>query len=135
MSTAHKLTPEQLHIIQHSLGCDDYGLSQHRRRDEHDGRFGFYRNHYVCSPEADLIKLCELGLMRDGGARDLCGGMHSYHVTEAGILAMDEQSPEPPKLSRSAQRYRDFLAEDGGESFGEWLLRREHNRKIERTYA
>lgn len=115
------MSPNQLHILQHSLGCDQYGMSKHRGRDEHDGRLGFYRNHYCCDPEPDLIALCEAGFMRDGGARDLAGGMHSYHVTQAGVLAMDEQSPAPPKISRAKQRYRDYLHSESSWSFGEWL--------------
>lgn len=128
------LTPEQLHILQHSLGCDKYGQGK-RGRDEHDGCLGFYRNRYAADPFPVMDSLVALGLMRDHGAYELAGGMHLYRVTEAGVLAMDEQSPEPPKLTRSQQRFRDFQSADTGESFREWLLRTEHNRKAERAYA
>lgn len=103
------MTPEQLHIIQHSLGCDKYGQSKSRGRDEHDGCFGFHRNRYVSDPTPDLVALVSDGLMIDHGAQKLANGMHCYAVTRAGILAMDEQSPAPPKLTRGQTRYRAFL--------------------------
>ncbi len=120
------MTPEQLHILQHSLGCDKYGHSTARSvRDEGDGRFGYYRNHYVIGSECDgfndLCELVKMGYMKDHGSRDLTGGMHTFSVTQAGIMAMNEQSPEPPKISRSRQRYLDYLREDSSWSFGEWL--------------
>jgi hypothetical protein len=42
-------------------------------------------------------------------------------VTDAGKVAMLEQSPKPPKLTRSQQRYRRYLDADAGASFREWL--------------
>jgi hypothetical protein len=127
-----KLTPEQLHILQHSLGCDKYGQSKSRGRDEHDGCFGFYRNRFVTDAASEDGKICEeivaAGLMQSHGPQKLAAGMHCYGVTQAGILVMDEQSPEPPKLTRGQQRYREFLRSECGESFGEWL-------KFKRTTA
>jgi hypothetical protein len=106
------LTFEQLHILQHSLGCDQYGQSKHRGRDEHDGCFGYYRNRFVTDPEDKDGKQCAdlvvRGLMKDYGPQRLCGGMHCFCVTEYGIQAMQKQSPAPPKLTRSQQRYRAF---------------------------
>jgi hypothetical protein len=42
-------------------------------------------------------------------------------VTEDGKRAMLAASPNPPKLTRSQRRYREFLDADSGLSFLEWL--------------
>lgn len=117
------LTPSQLHILQHSLGCDQYGRGTNGwpHEDEGDGHFGFYRNHYVCDPTHNLIALVAAGFMRDHPPSELSGGMHCYTVTREGLIAMRQQSPRPPVLTRSQQRYRDYLRSESSWSFGEWL--------------
>lgn len=67
------------------------------------------------------MELVELGLMKDHGAFDAYGGGHVFMVTEKGKVVMHMESPEPPKLSASKQRYRRFLKSDSGLSFKEWL--------------
>jgi hypothetical protein len=105
--------PELLHILQHSLGADQYGRGKR------------YREYFVTGPGTTDFPLCrELvmqGLMRDHGAREIYSGMHLFTVTDLGVKAMLANSPQPPKLSRSAQRYRAFCIEDPSCSFGEWL--------------
>ena len=115
------MSPDQLHILQHSLGCDEYGRADRVYRDEGDGAFGHYRNRYVSDPDPDLTALVEMGYLADHGAYDLAGGMHYYRVTKEGLVKMRELSPVPPKVSRSKQRYLDFLNADLGCSFGEWI--------------
>lgn len=131
------MTPECLHILQHALGCDDFGETKHRLRDEGDGSFGYYRNRFVCDPGKGDGAFCDelvaLGLMVDRGVFAITGGMHLYMVTAAGVAAMKRDSPKRPPLSRSAQRYRDFQDEDCGLTFGEWLRNLKHRR--ERNYA
>lgn len=61
--------------------------------------------------------------------------MRCYRVTLAGRNAMLAQSPKRPRLTRSQQRYRQWRDEDGGETFHEWLQRRESNRKAGRLEA
>ncbi|RRJ96807.1 hypothetical protein Ga0100231_023865 [Opitutaceae bacterium TAV4] len=125
------LTPKQLHILQHSLGVDKYGQGNQ------------YRNRFVTGPGsddfADCRALADAGLMTDHGAREIFGGDHHFTITPAGIDAVASQSPKPPKVNRSKERskerYRQFLRQDTGESFRTWLLRNEHNRKVEREYA
>lgn len=131
------LTPEQLHILQHSLGCDKHGRGTGGwpHEDEGDGCFGFYRNHYCSDPRPDLEALTAAGFMKRYPPRELSGGMCTYTVTKEGLLAMRTQSPPPPKHTRSQERFRRFRSEDSGESFREWLLRQEHNRKLERYGA
>lgn len=103
------MNSEQLHILQHSLGCDEFGRSKHRGRDEGDGCFGYYRNRFVTDPQNDdgkqCVELVRLGFMQDYGAQTIAGGMHCYAVTERGLEAMRCASPQPPKLTRSQQRY------------------------------
>ena len=126
------LSPAQLHILQHSLGCDGFGHTSYRGRDEGDGRWAYHRNHYASDPAPDLEALVAAGFMRDGGSVNAWGGMRYYRVTEAGRDAMIEQSPKPPKLSAGQQRYRQWLKADCGLKFGEWLKVR---KAYERDYA
>ena len=103
---------ELLHILQHSLGLDKYG--QERQ----------YRNHYVAGGD-DVPKcreLVALGHMREHTANALTGGDPCFTVTRAGIDAVAEHSPPPPKLTRGQQRYRDYVkVADCFEDFGHYL--------------
>jgi hypothetical protein len=113
------VTKEQLHILQHSLGVDEHGCGNQ------------YRNHYVAEPFAAMDELVDAGFMRDCGAGNpgfIGEWMHTYQVTEAGKLAMIENSPPPPRLTRSQNRYREYLREDSGMRFGEWLRRQKPRR-------
>lgn len=87
------VTPEQLHILQHSLGVDQYGRGEQ------------YRNHYVAGEGhhswEHLQALVEAGLMveikRYRG--ELAGGDALFIVTDAGKAAME------PVDTRPAGRY------------------------------
>ena len=37
------MTPEQLHILQHSLGCDKYGLNDHPETNPGPEHYPYYR--------------------------------------------------------------------------------------------
>jgi hypothetical protein len=89
------MTPEQLHIIQHALGCDKYGLGEQ------------YRNHY-CGGAEECRPLVEMGYMTEHKASEITGGDPLFTVTKAGIAAMKEASPKPPKITRSQQRMIDY---------------------------
>jgi hypothetical protein len=107
------MNPKLLHILHHSLGLDEYG------------RGTFYRNRFVTG-EGSIdhpicMELVALGYMSHRPAIELFGGMDGFIVTEAGKRAAVEHSPAPPKLSRSKQRYLDFLAYDGSMTFIEYL--------------
>jgi hypothetical protein len=108
-----KLTEKQLHILQHSLGLDQYGQGNQ------------YRNRFFTGPGssdfADCNALVEAGLMRDDGAQKMCAGDHFFYVTEAGIKQVEIQSPSPPKIFRSKRRYLEWLDADCGMKFGDWL--------------
>jgi hypothetical protein len=107
------MSPEQLHILQHSLGCDKFGRGK------------LYRDYYCVGLTndktlADIQALVALGWMRPG--HKINEGRDQYfHVTQLGISAMKGHSPAPPKLTRGQQRYRDFLHADCGMKFGEYL--------------
>lgn len=121
------MNPDHLEIIQHSLGCDQYGQSK-AYRDENDGTFGYYRNRYVCGPMPDLQALVALGLMKDHGPQAIAASMHCYSVTREGVAAMKQHSPKPPVLTRNQKRYREFLDSDCGWTFGEFLKWRSANK-------
>jgi hypothetical protein len=105
------MTTEQLHICQHALGLDNYGQGSG------------YRNHYVAGTDdaARCRELVALGHMREYPASELSGGDPVFTVTEVGRSAVRAEIPRPPKLTRSQIRYQQFLAEDSGMTFGEWL--------------
>ena len=106
------LTPRQLEILQHSLGVDQYGQGW------------MCRNHFCAGvgDEPTCRGLVEMGYMR-GHATTAVFPDYNFSVTDDGKAAMLVQSPKPPKLTRSQQRYRRFLQADSGESFFEWLQR------------
>ena len=109
------MTPTQLHIMQHTLGLDAYGQGT------------FYRNRFVTGPDCDNYTDCralvDAGFMVEHPPRALFGGHSCFTVTDAGLVAVAEQSPKPPKRTRSQLRYDKWLRIDGVESFGEWLRR------------
>ena len=103
----------QLHILQHSLGLDEYG------------RGTFYRNHFVTgegsSDHADCVALVEAGYMGIRKSHPLAGGDDAFWVTEAGKRAVLDHSPVPPKLTPGQQRYQAWLDYDGSMSFIEYV--------------
>lgn len=103
----------KLDILQHALGLDEYG------------RGNSYRNFFATGPGSEDFAMCrELvasGLMTEHRGNALSGGNPVFTVTPAGREFVKCESPQPPKLTRSQQRYRDYLAEDGCLSFREWL--------------
>lgn len=105
-----------LHVVQHALGVDEYGRGIQ------------YRRHFVTGPGSTDHPICmdlvSRGLMerREGSA--LTGGDDCFLVTPAGRAWMSETSPTPPRLTRSQQRYRDYLDADSGLRFGEWVRHR-----------
>jgi len=107
------MNPKQLHILQHSLGLDQYG------------RGTFFRNHFVTGEgskdHADCMALVAAGLMTMRSGNPLSGGDDVFSVSDAGKKAVVEHSPAPPKLSKSKQRYQDFLSFDSSVTFIEYL--------------
>ena len=95
------MEPKLLHILQHSLGLDEYGRGTR------------YRNHFCTGPGSKDFEYCqtlaEQGLMVDHGPRKMFAGDHLFEVTAAGDDAVRECSPKPPKLTRSQKRYRAYL--------------------------
>jgi hypothetical protein len=108
------MTPEQLTIMQHSLGLDQYGRGR------------AYRNHYCAGGrDAELCRdLVTLGYMTEHKPSQLTGGDPLFTVTASGKDYVRNGSPMPPpikKQTRSQKRYREFLACDTGFKFGEFL--------------
>lgn len=82
---------ELLHILQHSLGLDEYGRGQQ------------YRNHFVAGGK-DVDKceeLTALGMMTKHKPSELSGACPCFHVTAIGISAVATESPAAPKISRA----------------------------------
>lgn len=106
------ISDKQLHILQHSLGLDQYG------------RGTFYRNHFVTGEgskdHADCMALVDLGFMTVRRDHPLSGGSDVFRVTDAGKTAVAKFSPPPPKLTRGQQTYRDWLHYDSSMPFIEY---------------
>ena len=107
------MTPRQLEILQHALGLDQYGQGEENR------------NHFCAGfgDEPDCRALVGMGLMRRHPTTQWLP-YYNCSVTEAGIQAVRDESPPPPKLTRAQQRYRQYLREDLDMSFFEWLKAR-----------
>lgn len=106
------MTPEQLHILQHSLGCDKYGMNDQPMTNPSPEHYPYYRNHFFAGSkdEETCKELVALGLMQQHETTQWLP-YFNCSVTKAGIKAMKEASPKPPKVTRSQQRmmdYRDF---------------------------
>lgn len=95
------MTDAQLHILQHALGCDKYGQTRYRGRDEGDGCGVYHRNRYYVPPfgyTAPLEALVAAGFMEKAQI-ELSGTL--YIVTLDGIAAMKAWSPKPPRPPRA----------------------------------
>jgi hypothetical protein len=92
---------ELLHILQHSLGVDQYGIGSQ------------YRNHFATGPGGKDFSSCqrltELGFMEDLGPNRIWGGMHCFVVTDDGKRAVLRYSQALPKVSRGKARYQRYL--------------------------
>jgi hypothetical protein len=109
------MTKEQLQILQHSLGVDEYGRTP-------SGFTPFTRNHFCAggSDEETCRELVAMGFMEQHPTTKWLP-YFNCSVTDAGIAAMRAESPSPPKLTRGQRRYRAFLHADNGATFIEWL--------------
>ncbi len=123
------MSPDLLHILQHSLGLDQYGQPPENYRGCSDDEFpGCYRNRFVTDPASpDGLKCEQLvadGLMAKPSRQpSFIGGMTNYFVTQVGYEAMRRESPRPPKVSRAKRRWRAYrsIGEVCGWSFAEYL--------------
>jgi len=108
------LSAEQLKILQHALGMDEYGRSGRGER-----------NHFVTGPGstdfASCVQLVDQGYMTRRSGSALYGGDDIFHATDVGRLAAQTCSPNPPRLTRSQKRYRAFLDHGSDLPFGQWL--------------
>ncbi|MBB4520521.1 UNVERIFIED_ORG: hypothetical protein M2435_001301 [Rhizobium sophorae] len=104
---------KQLHILQHSLGIDQYGRGR------------MYRDHFVTGEgsddHADCMALTAPGYLTRRANVPMYGGSDLFRVTDAGKRAVVEASPAPPKISAAKQRYLDYLDADSSMPFGQWL--------------
>lgn len=112
---------EQLSILRHAIGVDDDGTDRYPHARSMDER----RNRFVTNPTSEDGKNCQalvsLKLMADHGPQKMMGGMHYYTVTDDGMRCVLLHKPLRKRLTKSKQRYQDFLNADCGLRFGEWL--------------
>ena len=107
------MTPRQLEILQHALGCDRHGQSSRRRGEVfHPDYDPYSRNHFCAGAgdEPDCRALVEMGFMQQHRTTETLP-YFNCSVTKAGIKAMRDASPAPPKKTRSQLRmeeYRNF---------------------------
>lgn len=103
----------ELQILRHALGVGACGWERS------------YRNHFVTGPGGADHKHCMAlvtrGFMVKRAGNAITGGSDLFNVTEAGRAAVQEHTPPRQKLTRSQQRYQQFLRYDGGVTFGEYL--------------
>jgi len=106
----------RLHILQHSLGLDQYGNGNQ------------YRNHFVTGEGStdfdDCRALVADGLMTERAGNELSGGDSVFRVTPKGVdfVALNSpKRPPEPKLTRSQKRYREYLRAESSLTFAEWI--------------
>lgn len=107
---------QRLHILQHSLGLDQYG------------RGNQYRNYFATGEGSTDWPHCR-ALVADGLMTEILPsrGISSdtvFRVTVQGKDYVTQHSPAPPRLTRAQQMYRRYLAADGHMKFGDWLKRK-----------
>ncbi len=103
------LTKRQLEILQHALGCDEYGRTSFREVYPHPDHFPYHRNHFCAgaSDEPDCRALVEMGVMKQHATTQLLP-YFNCSVTPEGIEAMRRESPAPPKKTRSQLRFEEY---------------------------
>jgi hypothetical protein len=113
------MTSEQLQILQHALGVNQYGETP-------KGFTQYTRNYFAAGTRDEPIcrELMALGYMQQHMKTELYPYLNCT-VTEAGKKAMRDESPKPPKLSRSKLRYLAWLDADCGMTFKEWITRKD----------
>ena len=104
----------ELHIMQHAIGVDQYGRGEQ------------YRNHFVTGEDSIDWPICnalvERGLMTVRRKHHLSGGSDCFWLTDAGKQFVADNSPKPPKLSRGKERYQRYLEYgDGFDNFRHFL--------------
>lgn len=104
------MTARQLEILQHALGCDRYGQSARRRGEVFHPDYDPYSRNRFCAgagDETDCRALVEMGLMEEHPRTEWLP-YFNCSVTEAGIKAMRDASPAPPKKTRSQLRFEAY---------------------------
>lgn len=109
------MTDQQLHILQHALGADKYGQWP-------KGHDWYYRDYYIGQDDV-ADELVVQGFMNKYPGNAATGGDDCYRVTGNGIVAMRQNSPKPPVLSKAKRRYERFLSwsDATGGSFRDFL--------------
>ena len=113
------MTKEELDIIEHATGRN--------YNPRHD------RNYFMAGKDSKDLAICrsltERRFMRGGQAIGWCANDSHFTVTEEGEREYLRLRP-PRKLTRSQQRYEQYLREDSCMKFGEWLRCQAYKREV-----
>lgn len=107
----------EVEALRHALGLDPYGQGD------------LYRAYYVAEYGTDDYTTCkrlaDQGYMVERASSDLTGGAALFLVVDkhAAQTYVVQNSPKPPKLTRSQRRYRAYLRADSSLTFKEWITR------------
>lgn len=137
------MTQQQMQILQHALGLDEYGKVRYFLNGREYYGFMPTRNHFCAGGEDETVcrELVALGLMRLWPNADESGRVEGYpyyncSVTDVGKEAVREHSPQPPKLTRSQIRYRRYLRiADLFDNFREFLAHDKAVRAERRSWS
>ena len=89
---------ERLHVLQHSLGLNEYGQG------------AGHRNYFVTDEGTTDWPVCRAavadGLMTQTKGNAITGGGDVFRVTPAGMVWVQQHSPTAPTLTRRSARSR-----------------------------
>lgn len=109
-----KLTPEQIDIIRHTLGCDQFGN-------------GEYRNYFAAGQTGKDHQTFEefvglgIAVKNPRFPSEISGGSDVYHITGWGKDLFLSQCPKPLRKTRAQLKYEKWIEEDSGRTFAEFL--------------
>lgn len=122
-----KFTENQLDKIGHTLGINVYHCRLSKQKKDKCLPDKFYRNYYNYGQEKDIIEepewISELSEFIDKWKQH---GLLFFQINEKGIELFRKQFKEDitdtyVPLSRSKQRYQDFLSADTGQTYAEFI--------------
>lgn len=107
---------ERVQILEHAMGMGQSGA-------------GVSRNYFCTGPGGRDYEICRAlvaeGFMVEGPGSALTGGSPLFQCKREAAREYVRANQPPmvtaPKLTRSQQRYRNFLRADCGMTFGEYL--------------
>lgn len=121
-----KLTEKQIDIIGHSLGVNTYHARLSNKPKDKFLPNEFYRNYYCVGSEAnfteEMIELEKIGFIE----KWIHGKQLYFQITKEGIeyfkdYFIEEITSKRKPISKSEERYNDYLDADYADNFKEYL--------------